>query len=112
MRKILLVVLLIPLFVFADRVTKKTQTEFTFETSGAATSALAKNKNRKGLIISNNGADAIYVQFGTSSAIATLDGMKLAANTAYEFTNVPMDIVYIKGGASTGTRKVGIIEFE
>ena len=112
MRILLCLLVLIPLLVFADRVTKKTQTSITFNADLSPTEGLAKNKNRKGLIISNNGADAIQIQFGSTSASSNTDHMYLAGNSAYEFRNVPMDAVYIKGGASAGTRKVGIIEFE
>lgn len=116
MKNLLLVLLIaIPIYVFADRVTKKTQTTILFSGDGSPIQALAANRNRKGLIISDNGADAIFIQFGSSSANGNpqnLDAMKLAANTAYEFQNVPMDAIWIKGAASTGTRRVGIIEFE
>jgi hypothetical protein len=113
--KILLAVLAIPLVVLAERGTKKTQSAFLFDAAGVPTQALAKNKNRKGLIVSNNGADTVYIQFGSSSASVdpqNTDAMRLAGNTAHEFQNVPMDAIYIKGAASTGTRRIGIIEFE
>lgn len=112
MRKILLISLLIPLCVFADRVTKKTQTSITFAADLSPGLALAANKERKGLIISNQGADAIQIQFGATTATGNADHMHLAATSSYEFKNVPMDAIYVKGAASTGTKKVGIIEFE
>lgn len=117
MRKILLVAfaVILPLVVFADRVTKKTQTTVVFPLNGSPVKLLDKNGKRKGLIVSNSGADAIYIQFGSSSANVepqNTDAMKLAANTAYEFQNVPMDEIWVKGAASTGTRRVGGIEFE
>ena len=97
---------------YADRVTKKSLTLFTFTGNLFPGLALAKNKSRKGLIISNNGADVILVQFGSSTGSSTYVPMRIPATTAVEFQNVPMDDIYIKGASSTGTREVGILEFE
>lgn len=113
MKKIILAIIVaLPIVAYADRVTMKSQTAFTFNQSGIGESALSKNKERKALIISNNGADAIFVMFGASTASAFV-GMQIPANTAFEFKNVPMDEVLIRGPSTpTGTRSVVLSEFE
>lgn len=107
-QKFLFILFLFPLIALADRVTIKTKADYTATTT--AGTALAQNKNRKGLIISNKGVDNILVQFGTSSAIA--EGMDIDNGVTVQFTHVPMDAVIIGARASTGANPIGVLEFE
>lgn len=109
MKRIFLFLLLLPLIAFARPVTVKTQGNFT--PTQSSQSAMAKNKNRQGLIISNKGTDAILVKFASSHAGST-DGIKLAAGAVLDFTNPPMDAVYVVLAASTGANTIDILEFE
>ncbi len=103
-----LVLLLIPMIALARPVTLKTNVNFV--SSLTSTLALAKNKARQGLIISNKGQDAILVKFGASHSGP--EGMFIPTSTAVEFTNPPMDSLYIKSQSSTGVGRVDVNEFE
>ncbi len=109
MKVLIFLGLFISTLAMADRVTMKSWGEIT--PTLAAQTLLAKNKERRGLIVSNNGTDAILLQFG-SLATSTTKGMTMAVNTSVEFKNVPMDVVSIQARASTGANKVSYIEFE
>lgn len=109
MTRFLPLILLVPFIALARPVTVKTQGNFTPTQSSQA--ALSSNKNRKALIISNKGTDAILVQFGTSHAGGT-GGIKLAAGANLDFENPPMDSVYVVLAASTGLNSADFLEFE
>lgn len=97
--------------VLAMAVTVVTQSQFS--PTVAPVEALDKNKDRKGLIISNKDVDAILVKFG--SVHDWTEGLKIAAGTNFEFDKVPADAIYIRLNGSTGSfhdRTVNILEFE
>lgn len=74
---------------------------------------LDKNKDRKGLIISNKDTDVILVKFG--SAQEWTEGLMLGSGSTFEFQHVPADSLYMRLNASTGSnhdRTVNILEFE
>ena len=94
----------------SNGVTTKTQGEITPLLSTTQT-VLSANRFRRGLILSNTGTDAVLIQFGTS-AVSTTKGMTIPASTAVQFTQVPVDAIYVQLRASTGTNKLSYQEFE
>lgn len=107
--RIFLFLLLLPIIALARPVTVKTQGNFT--PTQSSQQALAKNKNRQALVISNKGTDAILVKFASSHAGGTA-GIKIAAGANMDFVNPPMDAVFVVLAASTGSNVIDILEFE
>lgn len=100
--------LFIPLLALARPVTLKSHNTITPTLSTQV--ALAQNKERMGLIISNKGTDAVLIKFGSS--ISASEGVRLAASSNIDFNNVPMDSINVKLAASTGSNTMEISEFE
>ena len=109
MKRFLLLVLILPALALARQVTMKTQGNFT--PTQTTQLALASNRNRQALVVSNKGTDAVLLKFGNSAA-GTTNGIKLAAGANMDFVNAPADNVYVVLAASTGTNVIDILEFE
>lgn len=106
MRFLFMIVLLFSFRVFAapTAVDIKTQTVVTATTT--STVALAENKERRYLLIQNNGAVTVYVKFG--AAHSGTEGVWIIAGGNYEPFQAPLESIYVKSASSTAA--VTIIE--
>lgn len=86
-----------------DTVDIKTQTVVSATTT--STLALATNKDRRYLLIQNNGAVTVYVKFG--SAHSGTEGVWIVAGGNYEPYKAPLESIYLK--SASGTADVTII---
>lgn len=102
--KILLSLFLVAGFAFAEPTILNNQ--ILVSATVTSTLRLAANKNRKYLIIINNGSQTVYVKMG--SAHTTTEGIPIVAGGNWEPIQTPIDSVYLK--SASGTQSVSINE--
>lgn len=110
MKKILISFLLLAVEVKAESadVTSASSVTVLGSQSGSNTIAIQGDKHRKMLYIRNHHAsEPIYLNF--SANVSSTEGIKVAAASVYEPTNVPVDNIYLITGSSQAVSATVII---
>lgn len=108
MKFILFALVLLPLGAMAQTYNCNFTTQQDYTATGSSVNILSKNKNRRCLVIRNNGSTTVLVKF--DSAHSALENFKITSGSTWEPVVIPVNSIYIKSINSGLPTNITVLE--